>query len=153
MEDTALKIGKRLPAFTRPIVMENMVEFETVVWNRGRNLHSNAEAARQDGLTRPLASGQNQLAFLHELLERTFGDAWVYGGKISVRYIYPVYPGDSLTIHGVVTSLDNDEGGKPKVGLEVWCENQNGQKTAVGKVTAAQPVSARSWLESSGGAS
>ena len=37
------------------------------------------------------------MAFLHEMMERNFGDAWVYGGKISARYIYPVYAGDKLT--------------------------------------------------------
>ena len=40
------------------------------------------------------------MAFLHEMLELNFGDAWVYGGKISVRYIHPVYAGDRITPNG-----------------------------------------------------
>src|SRR3546814_5999736 len=82
-----LQVGDHLPTISRDVTEEKMVEFERVVWDRGSNSHSDPVAARKDGLVRPLASGQNQMAFLHEMLEKNFGDAWVYGGKISVRYI------------------------------------------------------------------
>ena len=85
------------------------------------------------------------MAFLHELLERNFGDAWVYGGKISVRYIHPVYGGDSLTANGTVTEM-KDEDGKTRVVLQVWCENQDGRKTSVGTAQAGQPSASRTWF-------
>jgi len=125
-----------------------MVEFETVVWNRGQNAHSDPDAAKRDGLSKPLASGQNQMAFLHELLERNFGDAWVYGGKISVRNVHPVYADDLITPHGVVTEVSEVDG-KPRVTVQIWCENQNGQKTSIGTAFAGQPSPLRSWLTAS----
>ena len=140
-----LKVGQTLPTFTRQVVFEKMVEFERVVWDRGRNSHSDPEAAKRDGISRPIASGQNQMAFLHELMERNFGDAWVYGGKISVRYIHPVYAGDQITPHAVVRDIV-DEAGRPRVMLDLWCENQDGRKTAAGTATAGQPTASRSWL-------
>ena len=140
-----LQIGEHLQTFTRRVVMEKMIEFEKVVWDRGQNSHTDVAAAQRDGLAKPLASGQNQMAFLHELMERNFGDAWVYGGKISARYIHPVYPGDEITPHGVVTAVEQIDG-RPRVSLEIWCENQNGQKTAAGKAWAGQPSASRSWL-------
>jgi acyl dehydratase len=127
-----------------------MVEFERCVWDRGRNSHSDINVAKADGIQRTIASGQNQMAFLHELLERNFGDAWVYGGKISVRYIHPVYGGDRLTANGTVTELKEDEDGKTRVVLQVWCENQDGRKTSVGTVQAGQPSASRTWIEGAG---
>jgi acyl dehydratase len=140
-----LHVGDRLPTFTRHVTMEKMIEFEKVVWDRGQNSHTDAEIAQRDGLSKPLASGQNQMAFLHELMERNFGDSWVYGGKISVRYIHPVYPEDVITPNAIVTEITG-QGGRSTVQLEIWCENQNGQKTAAGKAWAGQPCAARSWL-------
>ena len=143
---TELKVGDRLEPVTRDVAEHKMVEFERCVWDRGRNSHSDINVAKADGIQRTIASGQNQMAFLHELLERNFGDAWVYGGKISVRYIHPVYGGDKLTANGTVTEL-KDEDGKPRVVLQVWCENQDGRKTSVGTVQAGQPSESRTWLE------
>lgn len=144
-----LAVGQQLPTFAKQVKLENMVEFERVVWDRGKNSHSDLEAAKQDGLTRPLASGQNQMAFIHELLERSFADAWVYGGTISVRYIHPVYAGDRITPNAKVTAVF-DAAGQPRVTLEVWCENQDGQKTAAGTATAGQPVAKRTWVPGEG---
>ena len=141
----SLKVGERLSPVTREVTNEKMIEFEKCVWDRGRNSHSDINAARADGITRTIASGQNQMAFLHELLERNFGDSWVCGGKISVRYIHPVYAGDRLTANGIVAELV-DHDGKPGVVVQVWCENQDGVKTSAGTARAAQPSDRRSWL-------
>ena len=146
MMATELKVGDRLEPVTRHVTEDKMVEFERCVWDRGRNSHSDINAAIADGVSRTIASGQNQMAFLHELLERNFGDAWVYGGKISVRYIHPVYGGDRLTANGTVTELE-EEDGKTRVVLQVWCENQDGRKTSAGTAQAGQPSARRTWLE------
>jgi len=140
------QVGSNLSTFTREISFEDMVEFEQVVWARDANAHNDAEVAKRDGLVKPLASGQTQMALLHELLEKSFGDGWVYGGKISVRYIRPVYAGDRLTPHGVVSAI-NAENGAPQFVLDVWCENQDGQKTAAGTAHVGQPTQKMSWIE------
>jgi hypothetical protein len=35
--------------------------------------------------------------------------------------------------------------GKPRVVLDVWCENQKGDKTSAGTASAGQPSANRSW--------
>jgi acyl dehydratase len=130
----------------RLVTFDRMVEFERVVWDRGQNSHSDEQAAKRDGLTRPIASGQNQMAFIHELLEATFGDGWVYGGSISVRYIHPVYAGDQIMARARVLSVSESDG-TSRVQLEVWCHNQDDQKTAAGKASAGQPTGTLSWME------
>jgi acyl dehydratase len=141
-----LSVGDELTGTPRLVTFEKMVEFERVVWDRGRNSHNDEAAAQRDGLARPIASGQNQMAFLHELLEEHFGDAWVYGGKISVRYIHPVCAGDRITPRARVVNI-SEEGGAPRVHLEIWCQNQDDQKTAAGTASAGKPVSRQSWME------
>ena len=133
-----LSVGDKLQAVAHDVINENMIEFEKVVWDRGRNSHSDINVAKADGIQNTIASGQNQMAYLHELMERNFGDAWVYGGKISARWIHPVYAGDRLTANGLVTEV-NVVDGKPRVTVQVWCENQSGRKTGVGTAHAGQP--------------
>ena len=146
-----LKVGDRLETVTHEVTNEKMIEFEKCVWDRGSNSHSDINAAKADGIKRTIASGQNQMAFLHELMERNFGDAWVYGGKISARYIHPVYAGDRLTATGLVTEIGEVDG-KPRVTLQVWCENQDGRKTSAGTASAGQPSASRSWIKDIGAA-
>jgi acyl dehydratase len=50
---------------------------------------------------------------------------------MSMTFIKPVYAGDRLTVHGVVTDV-RSENGTTRVVVDVWCENQQGEKTAVG---------------------
>jgi acyl dehydratase len=140
-----LKVGDRLQPVTHEVTNDKMVEFEKVVWDRGRNSHSDINVAKADGIQRTIASGQNQMAFLHEMMERNFGDAWVYGGKISARYIHPVYAGDHLTANGLVTEVGVVDG-QPRVMLQIWCENQDGRKTSAGTASAGQPSDRRSWI-------
>ena len=141
-----LNVGDLLQPVTHEVTDDKMVEFEKVVWDRGRNSHSDINVAKADGIQRTIASGQNQMAFLHEMMERNFGDAWVYGGKISARYIHPVYAGDHLTANGLVTEVSVVDG-KPRVTLQIWCENQDGRKTSAGTASAGQPSDARSWIK------
>jgi acyl dehydratase len=140
-----LKTGDRLQPVTHEVTNDKMVEFEKVVWDRGRNSHSDINVAKADGIQRTIASGQNQMAFLHEMMERNFGDTWVYGGRISARYIHPVYAGDKLTATGLVTEIGMIDG-KLRVTVQIWCENQDGRKTSAGTANAGQPSDQRSWL-------
>jgi acyl dehydratase len=145
-----LAVGDRLDSFSRHVTQHKMVEFERVVWDRGQNSHSDAQAAKRDGLTKTIASGQNQMAFLHELMERNFGDAWVYGGKISARWVHPVHAEDDISAHGLVTEVGELDG-KARVTVQLWCENQNGVKTSVGTAWTGQPAPTRSWPGASNG--
>lgn len=140
-----LKVGDSVPTFAREVTLEKMVDFERVVWERGQNSHNDAASAQRDGLRRTVASGQNQMAFLHELLEHAFGDAWVFGGSISVRYVRPVYAGDRITPHAHVSGITHEDG-RNIFALDVWCENQDGHKTAVGTARAGAPSGDRSWI-------
>ena len=86
-------------------------------------------------MERTIASGQNQLAILHQMMEEHFGDGWVRGGKISARWVCPVYVDDTITPYGRVVAME-DSGSRKRVELAVWCQNQSGTKTGTGTAQA-----------------
>jgi acyl dehydratase len=133
-----LKTGQLLKGKPHSITLDKLLAFEKVVWRRAPNTHSDPAVARERGMSRLIASGQSQLAFLHELMEETFDDGWVHGGSISVRWLRPVYEGDSVTAHARVTET-TAQAQKLQVEMEVWCENQSGEKTSAGTAKACLP--------------
>ena len=64
------------------------------------NIHTDADRAKELGLTRPIASGQMSFAYLNEMLSRAFGIDFRQGGQLSVTFLKPVYDGDTVTAHG-----------------------------------------------------
>jgi acyl dehydratase len=53
---------------------------------------------------------------------------------MSLAFIKPVYAGDRLTVRGIIKDKQSDNGAT-RVVVEVWVENQHGEKTAVGHAT------------------
>jgi acyl dehydratase len=68
-------------------------------------------------------------------MEEYFGDGWVRGGTIAVRWVCPVYVNDRITPYGRITAI-NEVNGKQHVALDVWCQNQSGTKTGIGAARA-----------------
>ena len=130
-----IAVGEKIVGPSHNMDHHTLMEFENVIWRRGLNVHSDPEAAKESGMDRMIASGQNQLAVLHEMLETQFGEGWTKGGQIAVRWIRPVYVDDTINSFAEVTEFAEAEG-KKQVLLNVWCENQDGQKTGVGTARA-----------------
>lgn len=130
-----MKEGQVLVGPERTITWDRMVAFESVVWDRGSTAHNDPEAAAKGGIKRPFASGQNTLAFFHELFEREFGKGWVEGGTITVRWTRLVYTDDTIVPYAEIESI-TEKGGSPCALMKIWAENQDGEQTAVGSATA-----------------
>jgi acyl dehydratase len=130
-----LKVGAALDGDAHTITEEKLVAFERVIWHRVANVHSDPAVAKKVGMSRTIASGQNQLAFLHQLMESTFGDGWIYGGKIAARWVSPVYVDDVITPCALVKEI-TEQDGRQRVRMDIWCTNQAGTKTALGSAEA-----------------
>jgi acyl dehydratase len=76
-------------------------------------------------------------AYVSEMMTRFLGTGFVKGGTMSMVFIKPVYAGDRLTVRGMVKEK-SPEGGATRVVVEVWCENQHGEKTAVGTASGLE---------------
>jgi 3-hydroxybutyryl-CoA dehydratase len=71
-------------------------------------LHLDEEFAAGTPYGRTIAHGMLVLAFASELMTKSFGRAWLYGGTMKSRFRAPVFPGDTVTASGVLKSATAD---------------------------------------------
>jgi acyl dehydratase len=124
----AVGVGQELPSLEKNLTQRRIDVYSGV---RPRSIHSDEAWAHEKGFRTTLAQGMMSTAYVSEMMTRFLGAGFVKGGSISLAFIRPVYAGDRLTVHGVVKEM-RPEGGATRVVVEVWCQNQDGEKTAVG---------------------
>ena len=127
----AVSIGQELPRLVKDIPQRRIDAYSGV---RPNYIHSDEAFARKRGFRAPLAQAMMSTAYVSELMTRFVGTGFVKGGTLSMTFIKPVFAGDRLTVHGVVKE-QHPEHGRTRVVVEVWCENQDGDKTAIGTAT------------------
>lgn len=91
------------------------------------NAHTDIEAAKKMGRPGALAQGALSFGLLSRLLTDTYGERYLVGGMLDVRFLQPQYSGTAVTAHGQVVK---SEGGKDY--LKVWVENADGQVVTAG---------------------
>ncbi len=93
-------------------------------------LHLDAEFAASTSYGKRIAHGMLVLAFVSELLTRSFGRAWLCGGRLKTRFRAPVFPGDTVTAAGTLKSTGDD-----MATYEVAVRNQDGTEVITGEAT------------------
>jgi len=101
--------------------------------------HMDDEAGRASGFPGAFGMGNLTFAWLHCMLRE-----WLGGSgrivEVDCRFRSPVLRGDIVTCGGVVTSR-YDHGGEVRLDLDVWSENQHGQRSTQGTATVALAAS------------
>jgi acyl dehydratase len=128
--------GQALPALVKEVTQRKIDTYSGV---RPRSIHTDEAWAKARGFRAPLAQAMMSTAYVSEMMTRLLGAGFVKGGTISLAFIKPVYAGDRLTVHGVVKDR-RAEDGVTRVVVEVWCENQDGDKTAIGTASGVLPA-------------
>ena len=126
--------GPALTSLQKEISQRRIDAYSVV---RPKSIHTDADWDRQKGFHAPLAQAMMSTAYVSELMTRFLGTGFVSGGAMSMVFIEPVYAGDRLTVRGVVKEKRR-EGDATRVVVEVWCENQHGEKTAVGTASGLE---------------
>ena len=103
-----------------------------------RNIHTDIAIARQGGLTSTLAQGMMEFICATELLTAFFGAAWFTTGWQKMKFLRPVFAGETLTTRAAVTGEAREPGGT-RVGLEIWVETAAGDMAAAGWASATVP--------------
>jgi len=134
--DDAITVGQTLPSLVKEISQRRIDVYSGV---RPRSIHSDDAWARQKGFRACLAQGMMSTAYVSQMMVKLLGPDFARGGTMSMAFIKPVYAGDRLTVHGVIKDKQ-PENGATRVVVEVWVENQNGEKTAVGHATGLLPA-------------
>lgn len=124
-----LKPGFTLPSLTKdPITKVQLVKYAGASGDYNL-IHTDDETARRVGLDGVIAHGMLSMGFLGQYLVSIAGPESVR--RLSVRFSAMVRLGDVLTCQGTVREARLSEDGGHAV-LEVWAENQRGERVTVG---------------------
>ena len=136
MASTGLE-NKAIPSITKSITQVKINQFESCGIRDRENIHNSPELAKQRlGTTYPIASGRMSVAFASELLRECFGaDTFHHSGVVNLKFLRPVKEGDTVTISGNLNSSQEVDGGT-MVTVDISCQNQEGNTTAVGQGSA-----------------
>jgi len=140
MAISKLEINQQIPELTKRVPQETINQFEACGILDGENIHNNPEIAKlRLGFNHPIASGRMSLAFAAECLRKFFGsEVFNPSGTLNPKFLRPVKSGDTVTVHGSVSHQEKaDEG--TLVMVDLYCENQDCDKAAIGTGTAIVP--------------
>ncbi len=129
--------GQQIPSVTKSVTQDTINQFEDCGILDRQNIHNDPELAqRRLGTTYPIASGRMSVAFASESMRRFFGpEVFNHTGTVNLKFLRPVKGGDTITVTGEVASQEESEDGS-RVIVNLFCENQNGDRTAIGIGTA-----------------
>lgn len=123
--------GDPLPTRTRTVTPAMCQAFS----GPGRNYHTDAEMARALGFPDIVVQGMWTVCLLADMLATRFADGWHAGGKLDVRLVNVVWPGDAVTASGRLRERV-PEGSRQRALLDVWCTKHDGTVTLIGTASA-----------------
>jgi len=134
---TKIKPDQAIPSVTKSITENSILGFESTGILDRENIHNNPElAAKRLGTTYTLASGRMSITFAAECMRKFFGpDVFNHTGTVNLKFLRPVKAGDTITVTGAVSGTEETDVGT-KVSVDLFCDNQDGNRTAVGIGTA-----------------
>ncbi|HEY3365170.1 MAG TPA: MaoC/PaaZ C-terminal domain-containing protein [Symbiobacteriaceae bacterium] len=94
-------------------------------------IHTDAETARAAGLGDVIAHGMLSMGFLGRYLTELAGPENVR--RLGVKFQAMVRLGDVLTCRGIVKARTPLADGRTLLTLEIWAENQRGEKVTTGE--------------------
>jgi len=137
MADVNIELNQHIPTISKKITQESINQFEACGILDRENIHNSPELARQRlGFAHPLASGRMSVAFAAESLRKFFGpEVFNHTGTVNLKFLRPVKNGDTITVTGKVSHQQEIDKGI-LVTVDLFCENQDRDRTAIGNGTA-----------------
>jgi len=138
VKDLIWRAGEELP----PLVKEPIHKVQLLKYAGASGdynlIHTDVETARAVGLGDVIAHGMLSMGFLGQYLTTLAGPEGVR--RLKVRFQAMVRLQDVLTCRGVIKEIGLAEGGRQLALLEVWAENQKGEKVTVGEAEIYVPA-------------
>ena len=119
-----LSVGMVLPELKKVIKQENINLYAEVSGDKNP-IHLDPEFGKKMRLGGTIAHGMMVLAYVSEYMAVNFGNDWLTGGKLSVRFKEPARPGETINISGKIAGIEKRTG-EPQISCEVTCENPKG---------------------------
>ncbi|PAV67829.1 hypothetical protein WR25_02699 [Diploscapter pachys] len=103
------------------------------LWGRFNPNHWDPVYAAQTGLKAPIQTGEMSSAYIAEMCVNHFGAAMFTGARVVCKYIASTLANEVITTGGVVREKQPKGDGFRFV-VDVWAENEAGEKKTVGWV-------------------
>lgn len=116
-------------AVTREITDELVRDFAELSGDFNR-IHLDEEFASGTRFGRRIAHGMLSGALISSVLGNEFAEQKIVYLSQTMRFVAPVFIGDTVTVTATVASICED---KPIITVETICENQNGITTMTGQ--------------------
>jgi len=126
-----IRKGKTLPPVVKHIT-QGKINLYAEASGDFNPIHVNESFAAQTPLGGTIAHGMLILAYVSELMTLAFGQSWLSGGKLSVRFKAPARPGDIVTVTGRIDSTEG-KNGISYANCSLECYNQKGEAIVTGE--------------------
>lgn len=130
-------VGDKFAGFRR-LVTQDRVDAYAKASGDHNPIHLDEAYATTTRFGTRIAHGMLTLALVTEILAIEFPNTWHSGGKLKVRFTAPVFPGETVTTYGEITSIDviGGETGEVKVATcIVGCKKPDGTDAVTGRAT------------------
>ena len=125
--------GRNLPEIKRGITQEKINHYARAS-NDFNPIHVDEDFAKKTPLGGTIAHGMLILAYISQMMTAAFGQSWLVGGKLDVRFRTPARPGDTVTVSGKIRRLEKGEG-QTSINCDVLCQNQKGESVITGEAS------------------
>jgi acyl dehydratase len=105
------------------------------LWGRFNPNHWDPVYAAETGLKAPIQTGEMSSAYLAEMCVNHFGRNFFVNARMVCKYVAATLANEVITTHGIV-SEKTPQGNGFRFKVEIWAENEAGEKKTVGWVEA-----------------
>lgn len=120
-----------LPAVKKIITQEKIGHYAEASGDHNP-LHINPAFAVTTQFGGTIAHGMLVLAYVSEMMTAAFGEAWLKGGRLKLRFRGAARPGDTVTAAGRIVRVES-----VRTVCEVECRNQKGELLISGEAEVA----------------
>jgi hypothetical protein len=137
-----IEVGDELPVFVRQPGFHHWNRYAAVN-DEFVPIHMDDEAGRAAGYPSAFGMGNLQWAYLHDMLRSWLGDQGTIE-RISCSFRAANTKGQTVIGHGRVTAVSELDG-RLVAEVEVWTENEAGDRLAPGTARVSFPSAEREW--------
>jgi len=133
----AAQKGESLPQLVKNVTQEK-INLYAQASGDFNPIHVDEDFARKSPLGGTIAHGMLILSYISQMMTITFGQSWLSGGKLNVRFKEPARPGDVITVSGNIRNTEQGES-EIRVNCNVLCQNQKGEIVITGDSSVRLP--------------
>lgn len=106
------------------------------------NVHTDDEAAREQGLPASISDGMVSTNWISAMLLRAFGRWYIENGELRTKFIKPTPVGTTVSVFAKVRGRTEQPGGDVRYELDAWTEDESGTKLTDAEAFVTVPGSA-----------